>query len=186
MSRSNRKGNFPLHIAVGDADYAPLVERIVGINPDATIRQNKEHQDSPLHIALEQLCDAHLISRLIDAGPSAVQMRNAKGELPLHIACRSGCEMAVIEKLCGGSSQLMLAVDKNANTPLHLACCSEWLQPEVILRLVVVCRSAQEMKNNTGVLPIHLFCAASGTRFARWCTDEMAVLNLLQSNYVDS
>ena len=186
IRQKNQKGDFPLHIACRDPANAALAKKILYKFPRAVKVQNAQCQ-SPLHIACEHPDYTDIIFKLIEKGPSAIQMRNDGGELPLHVACRSGCTIEVVERLCvGRDNACFLLVDRNGNTPLHLACCSKRLQKEVILRLVVACKSALDKKNSNESLPIHRFCESSSSRLDRSSEIEMDVLGLLRSNSIQS
>ena len=113
------QGRKPLHVACDHDAPAVVVQAILKVYPEASIKVGTSNMN-PLHITCSsQHASVHVIQVLLEGGlPYQTQMRDVDGDTPLHAACRCGAPIEVLDVLLRANSEAVHERDYEGLTPL--------------------------------------------------------------------
>ena len=178
ISAANIFSYLPLHIAIINHVPMTILEMILSHFPSGA-EQRVKYGDSALHLSISAKSSLDVIRLIYDTYPQAVEMMNAYGNLPLHYALLHRCKVEIIQYLLIVSTNALTishpatsTTEKNlwtmkaknvyGNVPLHIALIQQ--APLIVVQAILLLHvEVAAIKNNQGLLPIHVALTTANT-----------------------
>jgi ankyrin repeat protein len=118
--QTNYDYEYPLHIACGCGHSYDVVKEILGLNPEAATKKDR-NGNYPIHCACQAGANSKVILLLLSKFPQTASEKNDDNCYPLHLAFENIHSDKVILKLLEAYPQIVREQDNEGNYPLNLA-----------------------------------------------------------------
>jgi len=119
-SRSNERGNLPLHAAASFQAPVEAIDALIKANPNAPATANGIG-NLPVHHACMWQAPVETVELLLARNPNGATVRNQYGSLPLHMAASNQASPEVIRLLIESYPDALHLQNDDGMTPLDLA-----------------------------------------------------------------